>query len=330
MFLNNNSNKSPILLLSLILSSLFHYGIFASENAESMDGVFSEKEVKLSKESAQLLEQIKKGVVDYSQKLKSGKVEFTLTLSQRLKDPQQNAKKVEFEDMGTWHIIYNFEGARDYYDVRIRKKMEFNGTPLLNWKEKRYQFQIRDKKMLIREQQETGWIQHPQPTDESIFRSEFNPRRWGWNPDVFSFTFLIKFYKPIKVEWVEIDDAQLNLITLQRVDNEKHSRILQLWIDPQKGYRPIRSLHSGKILSHTSLVAPDKTRKRLPPKVAVSHIHTAYQIGQFEPGIWFPKTATVIQGYDPVTQQGFRKITMEVHRAVFNIPIDEKDLRFPD
>ena len=97
MFLNNKSNKIPLLLLSLMLFSLFHYGISASENVESVDGVFSEKEVKLSKESAQLLEQIKKGVVDYSKKLKSGKVEFTLTLSQRLKDQEQKLKKVEFE-----------------------------------------------------------------------------------------------------------------------------------------------------------------------------------------------------------------------------------------
>jgi hypothetical protein len=68
MFLNNKSNKIPILLLSLMLSSLFHYGISASENVESVGGVLSEKEVKLSKESAQLLEQIRKGVVDYNKK----------------------------------------------------------------------------------------------------------------------------------------------------------------------------------------------------------------------------------------------------------------------
>ena len=66
------------------------------------------------------------------------------------------------------------------------------------------------------------------------------------------------------------------------------------------------------------------------PEFAVSRIHTAYQIEQFEQGLWFPKTATYSLGYDPVTQQGFRKITMQVHKAVFNIPIDEKALRFPD
>ena len=330
MFLNNKSNKIPLLLLSLMLSSLFHYGISASENVESVDGVFSEKEVKLSKESAQLLEQIKKGVVDYSKKLKSGKVEFTLTLSQRLKDQEQKLKKVEFENVGTWHIVYNFEGARHFYDVRIRKKMEFNGTRLQNWTEKRYQFQIVNKKMLIREQQETGWIQHPQPTDKSIFRSEFNPRRWGWNPDVFSFRFLIKYAPPIKVEQVEVDGVQLYLLTLHRVNNEKNFLTIQLWVDPRKGYRPTRSLRTTTNELQTAFLYSDGTRELQPPEFVVSRIHTAYQIEQFEQGLWFPKTATYSLGYDPVTQQGFRKITMRVHKAVFNIPIAEKDLRFPD
>lgn len=308
-------------MLSLMLFSVFHYGILASENEQSLDDVFPEYEAKLTKESSQLLEKIKKGVVDYNKKLKSGKVEFTLTLSEHLKDHQQNAKKVEF---GTWHIVNNFEGARQYYDVRIRKKMEFNGELLPDWTEKRYQFQIENEKMLMREFKDTGWSQPTQPRDESIFKSEFNPRRWGWNPDVFSFTFLIKYYNPIKVERVEANDAQLYLITLQRIDNDKSSSVLKLWIDPQKGYRPIRSLGTSKMLSHTTLVSQDRTvRRRLPPEVAVSHSHTTYQIEQFEPEIWFPKTTIF-------TMQGFRKITMQVQNATFNSPIDKKDLQFTD
>ncbi len=331
MFLNNKSNKIPLLLLSLMLSSMFHLSIFASENADSVADVFSDNEVKLSEESAKLLKQIRKGVVDYNKKLKSGKVEFTLTLRQRLKVQEQKDKKVEFENVGTWNIVYNFEGTRHFYDVRIRKKMEFNGEPLPNWTEKRYQFQIENKKMLMREFKDKGWSQPTQATDKSIFKSEFNPRRWGWNPDVFSFAFLIKFYNPIKVEPVEVNnDAQLYLITLQRIDNEKSSSVLKLWIDPQKGYRPIRSLKLGKILSTTTLEAPDGTYKRLPPRIAVSRNYTANQIEQFERGIWFPKTATYSIDYDPDTQQEYRKITMKVQKATFNIPIDEKDLRFSD
>ena len=345
MSLNNKSNKIPLLLFSLMLSSLFHYGIFAYEKEESDSGgggLFPEKEVKLSKESTQLLEQIKIGVEDYNRNLISGKVEFTVTLNRLLKNQKQKltlsklflknqkAKKVEFENVGTWHIVCNFEGARSFYDVRIRKKMEFNGMPLRNWTEKRYQFQIDNEKMLIRELKDSKWVQHPQPIDKTIFKSEFNPRRWGWKPGVFSFAFLIKYAPPIKVVQVEVDGVPLYLLTLHRVHGEKSSMIEQLWIDPMKGYRTIRTLKSTKQIVQSGIRRSDGTLKLRPPKTVVSRLHNAYQIEQFNQDLWFPKTATFSLGYDPATQQGFRKTTMQVHKAIFNIPIDEKDLRFPD
>ena len=330
MLLNNKSNKIPFLLLSLTLSFLFHYDIFASEKAESGGSLFPENEVELSKESAQLLEQIKKGVEDYNKKLKSGKVEFTVTLGKLLQNQKQKVKKVEFENVGTWHIVYNFEGSRRFYDVRIRKKMEFNGEPLRNWTEKHYQFQIDDKKMLIRELKDTGWVQHPQPIDKLIFRSEFTPRSWGWNPGVFSFAFLIKFAPPIKVEQVEVDGVPLYLLTLHRVHSEKSSMTEQLWVDPMKGYRPTRTLRTTKQIAQSSIKRSDGTRIRRPPRIVISRINTAFHIEQFNQDLWFPKTATLSLGYDPDTQQGFRKTTMQVHKAIFNIPIDEKDLRFPE
>lgn len=330
MVLNNKSYKIPFLLLSLTLSFLFHYDIFASEKAESGGSLFPENEVELSKESAQLLEKIKKGVEDYNKKLKSGKVEFTVTLGKLLQNQKQKVKKVEFENVGTWHIVYNFEGSRRFYDVRIRKKMEFNGKPLPNWTEKHYQFQIHNEKMLIRELKDTGWVQHPQPIDKLIFRSEFTPRSWGWNPGVFSFAFLIKYAPPIKVEQVEVDGVPLYLLTLQRVNNKKNTMTEQLWIDPMKGYRPIRRLRSKTFIMQAIERHLDGTFKRLSPNSGITRTHYTYKIAKFEHDLWFPKTATLSLGYDPVTQQGFRKTTMQVHKAIFNIPIDEKHLRFPD
>ena len=333
MSLNNRSYKIPLLLLSLMLSSLFHSGIFASEN-----------EVELSQESVQLLDHIKKGVEDYNKNLKSGKVEFTVTQNRLLKNEKQKltisklflknqkVKKVEFENVGTWHIVCNFEGARSFYDVRIRKKMEFNGEPLPNWTEKRYQFEIDNEKMLIRELKDSKWVQHPQPMAKDFFRSEFNPRRWGWNPGVFSFAFLIKYAPPIRVEQVEVDGAPLYLLTLHRVRHEKSRMTKQLlWIDPQKGYRPIQFLSSLKGAVKPFLAGnPDGTLKSQQPNKYVYNTRSTFQIEQFNQDLWFPKTATYTLSYDPFTQQGFRNITMQVQKAIFNIPIDEKDLRFPD
>ena len=175
-----------------------------------------------------------------------------------------------------------------------------------------------------------AWIQHSQLTDDTDFRGLYNPHSWGWNPGVFSFTFDLKYYTPIKVEQVEVDGVPLYLITLHRVRGKKSSATRQLWVDPRKGYRPVRSLSTTKTLSQTSLEAPDGTVKRLPDDVAVSHSNSIYQIERFAPGIWYPKRAISGSMYNPETQQSWRTITMQIHKAVFNIPIAEKDLSFSD
>lgn len=320
MYFDNKLPRCLLLLPCIITVFLFVSGQSASQ----------EKDVSLSKESAHLFEQIKKSIVDYNEKLKSGKMVFSLTQSIQSSDQSQNAKKVAYENVGTWYITYNFDGHRHFYDVRMRKKMEFNGKVFTNWKENHYQFQIDDKKMLIREKKGTVWVRHQQPTDKSIFRSEFNPRRWGWNPGVFSFTSLIKNYPPVKVERVKVDGVQLYLITLHRVLKGTRIRTKQLWIDPQKGYRPTRVLETAKEVVKTFLGKPDGTLAPQQPEELVNHIHSTYQIEQFAPGIWFPKTAIYQSGYDPTKQRSYIKLEMQVHKAVFNIPIDEKDLRFSD
>ena len=80
----------------------------------------------------------------------------------------------------------------------------------------------------------------------------------------------------------------------------------------------------------TFLGNPDGTLEPQQPEEYVNHTHSTFQIEQFAPDIWFPKNAIYETGYDPGKQQSFKKITMQMHKAIFNIPIDEKDLRFPD
>ena len=330
MFFNSRLNSFLLLLLSIILLCQLQFFLSASQKTKSSDVIVSGKETELSEKCLQLVEQIKKGVTDYNTKLKSGKMEFSLRKKRYVKSRHQHAKKVEYEDVGTWQITYNFNGEHHFYDVKMRKKMEFNGEELPNWKEQHYQFQIAKKTMLIREKKENVWIQHPKPTDKSLFKSEFNPRRWGWNPGVFNFSSLIKRYTPIKVEQVKVNDVQLYLITLHRISERTRTWTQQIWLDPKKGYRPIRVLRTLEEKVKTFLGRPDGTLIPQQPEDYVYHIHSKFQIEQFNPGIWFPKTATYESGYDPAKQQSDIILQMQVHKAVFNIPIDEKDLRFPD
>lgn len=328
MFLNNRSDSFLPLLLSIILLCQLQPVLSVSQETKSPDVVVSGKMGKLSEESAQLLERLKKDVMAYNDKLKNGKIEFSITMSQQSRN--QRAKNVQYEETGRWYIIHNFDGQRQFYDVKSRRKMEFNGEMYHRWKESHYQFQFVEKKFSIKEQKGTEWVQHPQPTDKSIFEPEFNPRRWGWHPGVFSFRSLIKYAPPIKVEQVEVDGVQLYLLTLHRVNSEKRFSTIQLWVDPRKGYRTTRVLTSHTSVVQGMLEGPDGKLRLLQPEKAVIHRSYTYQIGQFDPGIWFPQNATMETFGSDMQIPPQRKIVMQVHKAIFNIPIAEKDLRFSD
>ena len=90
----------------------------------------------LTPEATQLLAHIKTGTEAYKAKLKSGVIEFSITLSQATNKPlpadtvtyMENGH--QYEETGYWHITYRFDGARRLYDVKARYKMEFHGHSL--------------------------------------------------------------------------------------------------------------------------------------------------------------------------------------------------------
>ena len=319
----------------------------------------------LSDEAAQLLEHIKTKAAEYNAQFKSGEVEFSITLSQKI--PQrtnpfkdflgwlqnavtQSPKKEKiplYEDKGVWHIIYRFDGEREFYDVKVRKKMELNGEPLRDWQETHYQY-LRDGKTLhIRKRTDSAKAsQH--------FENEFNPRWWGWPPEGLTFGRFIRGYDPIDVKTVETDNTRYHYLRLYRKMQQGSDKAWtrEIWVDPQKDYHATRIMQYGRLATE---IDPQGTLKE-----SFFLIRNTYQLAQYEPGIWFPKKATqelfdgglmeeilpdtpeseypVIMS-ETLIPQSFRekkltwpwtKTVMQVHRAAFNIPIAEEDLRFSD
>ncbi len=304
-------------------------------------------DVVLSKESADLLEKITKEVIAYNGKLQSGKIEFQIKQNDYVPPKTQKNlfirflnfllqkpvdEKAKYEEVGIYQITYTFQGTRHLYDVKFRRKMDFVGFLLPDWEEKHYQFQIAKKEMLIREKNEDElWVQHPKPVDKSIFIYDYSPLSWGWHPSIFSFTFLTRnYYNPIKVEQVMVNKVPQYLITLQRIHGKDNSAIQQIWIDPAKGYRPTQSLKTSKGMSRAVLVGPDGKRILLEPEEVISRIKHTFNIEQFTPEIWFPKSATYGVGYDPETEMSGQFFQMQVDKAEFNIPIPDEELRFSD
>ena len=310
----------------------------------------------LSAEATQLLEDIITGTAAYNAKFKSGEVEFSITMNQTIQPrknnlerlltwgrnilmPSKKKEEVQYEEQGYWHITYRFDGDHHFYDVKMRKKRELNGKPLRNWHEMHFQYRVNGRTVYFRENPSTGWQQQsahksrpPWGTDipADVFEERFNPRWWSRPPWGSKFTRMINFYKPVDVQRVKVEEIPHYLLTLQRTDFDS-TRTNEIWLDPQKGYRPTRILAHQRSVLQRFIRAPDGDLTPLPEEKVYSLASHTYQLAQFEPDIWFPKTVTmehssVVGDEDKQPLPPYRKITMQVQRAIFNIPISEKEL----
>ena len=327
----------------------------------------------LSDEAAQLLKHIKTKVAEYDTQFKSGEVEFSITLHQKI--PQstdifedllgwfQNIlmrtpkeKKVpSYEEKGVWHIIYRFDGEREFYDVKARKKMELDGRPLRDWQETHYQYLINGRRLHIRERTGSGWKQVSlQPESSQRFEDEFNFRWWGWPPEGLTFGQFIGGYDPVDVKNVEINNTRYHYLRLYREAQQGSDKAWtrEIWIHPQKDYHATRVIQYGRLATE---IDPQGTLRE-----AFFLTRKTYQLTQYEPGIWFPKTVTQehfdgglmeeilpdtpeseypVMMSEALIPQSFQeerlawpwmKVTMQVQRAAFDIPIAKENWHFSD
>ena len=310
----------------------------------------------LSAEATQLLQDIITGTAAYNAKFKSGEVEFSITMNQAIQQrknnlerlltwgrnilmPPKKKEEVQYEEQGYWHITYRFDGEHHFYDVKMRKKRELNGKPLRNWHEMHFQYRVNGRTVYFRENPSTEWQQQsahksrpPWSTDipSDVFEERFNPRRWSRPPWGSKFTRMINFYKPVDVQRVKVEEIPHYLLTLQRTDFDA-THTIEIWLDPQKAYRPTRILAHQRSVLQRFIRAPDGNLTPLPEEKVYSLASHTYQLAQFSPDIWFPKTvtiepSTVVGDEDKQPPRAYRRTTMQVHRAVFNIPISEKEL----
>ena len=311
----------------------------------------------LSAESTQLLEDIISGTTAYNAKFKSGEVEFSITMNQAvqqrkndlkrfltwgrnlLRRPEKEKAEIQYEEQGYWYIIYRFDGDRHFYDVKMRKKMELNGKPLRNWHDMHLQYRVNGRTLYFRENPSTEWQQQsahkgrpPWGVDipSDVFEERFNPRRWSRPPWGSKFTRMINFYKPVDVQRVNVEGIPHYLLTLQGTNFEA-TQTNEIWLDPQKAYRPTRLLAHRRSLTSTFKEGPDGKVTPLPREKIYNLTSYTHEFAQFEPNIWFPKTVTMehsstVGDEDKQPAPAYRRTTMQVHRAVFNIPISEEAL----
>ena len=291
----------------------------------------------LPTEARQLLADIMTGTETYKARLKSGVIEFSITLSQATDEllPTDAVTYTEnghqYEETGYWHITYKFDGERRFYDVKARHKMTFHGQSLEGWQETHHQFRILRSILHIWEKVGTEWIKYrPQKVSARYFKPHFDPHWWSWPLWNLRLTDLFRFFKPTDVQQVNVENSAHYLLTGRRsgpVDSD-----IEIWLDPQKDYRPTLVLmHNRSILGVAPEEVPSESSKPIPLETEYTLTRYTYQIEKFEPDIWFPKTVTRQVSFSTTNENQqplptLKKIVMQVHRAVFNIPIAEKDL----
>ena len=291
----------------------------------------------LPTEARQLLADIMTGTAAYKAKLKSGVIEFSITLSQAT-DKSLPADAVtymenghQYEETGYWHITYKFDGDRRFYDVKARHKMEFHGHSLEDWQETHHQYRMLRSILHIWEKVGTEWEKYrPQKVSALFLKPHFNPHWWSWPLWNLRLTDLFRFFKPTDVQQVNVENVPHYLLTGRRSGTVDSN--IEIWLDPQKDYRPTRVLtHIRSISGVAPDEAPGEQPKPIPLETEYTLTRYTYQIEKFAPDIWFPKTvirevsvSTTDEDQQPLPT--LRKTVMQVHRAEFNIPIAEEDL----
>lgn len=228
------------------------------------------------------------------------------------------------------------------------------------WQETHHQYLRKGQRLFIRDG--TEWKQDPSPNiPYSLFDKRFNPRWWSWPPHGEPFEKFIHSSKPVEVETVELEGTPyyyLKLYHEAEKENAETATTHEIWMHPQKAYHATRMLTCNRI---TSLFPVEGniwplSQPSVQP-IEVLHLSSqTYQLAIYEPGIWFPKTViaeafgyhdmdsifpdTLASEYPVMVNEALlpesfreehltwprRKITLQVHRAVFNIPIAKKEL----
>ena len=321
-------------LLLLLCSAI--QPIFSQQQPTAPTDTSATPSTTLSSEATQWLEEIKTGVATANAKVRSGVIEFSITMSQVTLEPRPPDTDAPYvlQEMGYWHITYRFHGERHFYDIKTRKKAEFNGQKLPDWQASHRQYQIEGKLLHFRERIGEKWKYHPrQKLPSALFKNFFNPYWWIWQTPRAKLTGLLDTYKPIDLQRVHETPRAHYLLTLHR--RSRGSNITtEIELDPQKDYHPIRFLTHVQGIQKIPQPTTDGRYTSVRSEKIYRSTRRTYQLAQFEPDIWFPKNVikeisfTMTDEKQQIDPPTMRKQIMQVHRAVFNIPIDDKDLRF--
>lgn len=294
----------------------------------------SENQPGLSAEAEQLLGRLKTGFREYAAKRESGVIECDITLRETPRITPQNPhtpKNPTYEVLGTWRITFRFSGARQFYRIKAHAKADLTGRMHPDWQKAVYEFQVEGSQQHGRVDSGKGWRQISELPD--VLKDAVNPLGWGYDIR-FRVPRLLNRTRIIDIKHVTVESEQHIYVHFEKISDE-NTRTTELWFNPQKGYYTVEGMESIRFASHIAHGDADELfRQEDIPPIMTQIRHTS-ELAKFETDIWFPKTVTeewkiVPAGKTPIFYHISRKKTLQVHQAIFNIPIPENDLTIPD
>ncbi len=289
----------------------------------------------LSIESRQMLERIQTEVDAYTAQLKSGDIQFSVTLRQKhgedehpsllqllgsgwdflwdsLLHPKEAEKSPVYEDIGYWHITYKFDGDTQFFDVKARKKREIDGDYIFIrakdgrlysfyqiWRETHHQYLIYKETLYMRDG--ATWKPYVETSGGPVFDKRFSPRWWMGFSQADTFEKFMHPYKPVHVQTVEMDGTSPYYLQAHR--SGKRDRYgcstftRDIWLNPQKDFHATRIVEYRKSAGFASY---EGSFWPIRPRghelrVGIGYNIKTYQLAQYEPGIWFPKIVTEVE-----------------------------------
>ena len=279
---------------------------------------------RLSTQETRLLEQLKAEIAAYHTKIKSGEIEFSVTVS-RIPPPETKNLFVElfegvrdsfreekdanalptYEETGHWHIIYRFNGETEFFDVRAHLKRDINGGVIVTrtekgglrhdiWRETHYQF-LRHRKQTLYILEGTKWRLYDEwqqslpvwiPTD--VFDKCFNPHWWHLGHDEPLDTFIDR-HKITEVKRVENNGSPHIYLQLYHTEVEDMNLPVSRATTHEIWMHPKASIYPKRILIANR-------RAQFQPELEILETigfqSLTSEIAEYEPGIFFPKTVT--------------------------------------
>lgn len=239
----------------------------------------------LSPQEIHLLEQLKTEIAVYNTKIKSGEIEFSVTVSriapqetkhlfvelvERVRDnliPKEEKNgdaPPTYEETGRWYITYRFNGETEFFDVKARAKRDMNGSIIITrtengglrrdiWRETHHQF-LRYRKQTLYIREGTKWRLYdkwqqslPVWIPTNVFDKCFNPHWWHLGHDEPIDTFIHR-HKITDVKRVENKDSSHFYLQLYHTEAENINTSVERGTTHEIWMHPKAGIYPKRIL----------------------------------------------------------------------------------